>query len=116
VIVDPEQTLSQSSRASAVGFSSAINLQVVGTNGITTPVTTTPTTTTPPKNSAANLAAAKAAAKTAAAARTARLAAARAAAKNKPKPTTVHHTTGTILKHDLKVFPHDVSKFFKKVF
>ena len=110
VIVDPEQTLSQSSRANSVGYSAPITLQIIGTNGTTTPVTTPPTTTKP---STTNVSAAKTAAQRAAAAKAAR-AAAKAAAKSRPK--TINHTTTTILKHDLKVFPKNVTNFFRRAF
>jgi hypothetical protein len=108
VIVDPENTLYQRSTTGDVGFSNRINLQVVNVDGTTTPASTTTTTTT--TTSTKNAAAAKTAAQKAAAAKAARAAAAAAATKAKP----VHHSVGTIIKHDFRVFPQNVSDFFKK--
>lgn len=131
VTVDPENALDESSKANNVALSNVVTLQLVNTDGTVTPVTTPspaatsttaqtqintlkPTGTAPPTTPAANPtpAAARAARQAALAAKLAAAKAARQAAmqNRKPAPKPDHS-----FEHNLKVFPKNVEKFFKKL-
>lgn len=116
IVVDPENTFPQSSRAGAVGFSGNLNLNIIGTDGSTTPVTIAPAATT----TAAETQAAKTAstAKTAAATKAAhhaKLSAKKASASKfhakstSAKPKLAKHTVA----HNIDQVPRRISKFFK---
>ena len=116
VVVDPENTFPQSSRKGAVGFSGNLNLNIISTDGSTTPATT-PAAATTPATSAQT-------AKAAAAAKTSALKAAQVATRANPaakKVPTMHPANGHAkpkiathtLSHNIDVIPKRISKFFK---